>query len=437
MIEKKWLVPNVIDPAEKVCVQFEIPNDVKHLAAFWGALDRLSKAYNWEDSFDDGSQTAYVWRDVISVAAQAVRIGENCIMPIDCEEVEECLEGSEIVLDLREQDTVIFSSLLDLDDNMVQNSNDIQEINDHPPDGNTYDPPVPEPQTDIACQISGHLASKVGDYIAQIDTYSDEPTLLDALDSAMNGDGYYAVTELIEALNNFFVGGADPLFSDYQSQQDEVHEWLYCENNFSKDDLATWSVENLTRGQEISDMLDSIALSTWEQWQVLGQHATEYDCSSFICGTWCYRFDDTNGWDGWNIVRGDQSGGVLNAVNWSQGNDTFKGYQLSLDLSEIAGITEIRAHMHLIEEGIVNTVVLWQIWTLAGAEGHNEIVGGNYNTAPTERDTTVDATDWQDVRITGNVAAKSNGSYPLPASGHLEFIEISGIGANPFGEDNC
>lgn len=105
MSEKKWLVPDVVDPEAKVCVQLEIPNDVKHIAAFWGALGLLSKAYNWEDSYGNGSQAAYVWRDIIEQAAQDVRDGVNCDMPIDCDEVETCLEASPIIAALQAQVT--------------------------------------------------------------------------------------------------------------------------------------------------------------------------------------------------------------------------------------------------------------------------------------------------------------------------------------------
>lgn len=392
-----------------------------------GAIDLLCEVAVWKDAQHEG----YIGiRKILEFLK-----GSACM---DCDGVENCLTTSEII-------SFIDSSLLDLDDTVaaheyqiIDNQDDISDIQDNPADGNTYEPPTPEDQSDELCQITGHLASKIGDYIAQIDTYSDEPTLLDALNSAMNGDGYYAVTELIEALNNFFVGGADPLFSDYQSQQSDVHEWLYCENNLSKDELAIFAVENLTRGQEISDMLNSIALSTWEQWQVLGQHATGYDCSSFACGEWCYRFDASTGWSPFTIAYGTSSGRGIDNAHWNVGSNQFSGWQVNLNPNDISGLVNFRVKCHYLEEGIVNSTILYMLnHAGSGTGNHVEVVGGGWSGVPTSRDVTIDVSDWEDLRFYGTTAAKSGGAPPTEGDGYIEFIELSGTGSNPFGEDNC
>ncbi len=102
----KWQLPTVIDPPETVCVQIEIPNDFYHIAAFWGALEELAKAYRWRDSYVGGSAAAYVWRDIIDYAANLVRIGDNCMSdPFDCTDVELCLATSDIIAALQTQIT--------------------------------------------------------------------------------------------------------------------------------------------------------------------------------------------------------------------------------------------------------------------------------------------------------------------------------------------
>ena len=95
MREKKWLVPIVVDPPDTICVQVEVPNEMRHIAAFWGALEQLSKAYNWEDSYADGSLAAYVWQPLIAQAAQLVRTGEPCM---DCIDVRMCLDIDPVAL---------------------------------------------------------------------------------------------------------------------------------------------------------------------------------------------------------------------------------------------------------------------------------------------------------------------------------------------------
>lgn len=95
MTDKKWLVPDVIDPVGRICVQLEIPDDMLHIAAFFGALELLGEAYNWEDSYADGSGAAYVWQAIIANAANLVRIGENCM---DCETLHDCFTVDPLAL---------------------------------------------------------------------------------------------------------------------------------------------------------------------------------------------------------------------------------------------------------------------------------------------------------------------------------------------------
>ena len=128
MTSGKWLVPSVINPIETVCVQFQVPNDERHIAAFWGAINELALAWNWQDSYLLGSQTAYVWRDVIESAVLAVKDGENCDMPIDCNEVEQCLATSAIIAQIN---NLISQNTSDISDNQVAittNANNISDI---------------------------------------------------------------------------------------------------------------------------------------------------------------------------------------------------------------------------------------------------------------------------------------------------------------------
>lgn len=92
-----WQLPLVINPPETICVQIQVPNDVNHIAAFWGALEALNKAWNWQYTTDhQGSQTARIWQDKIDTAAQNTRVGDNCM--IDCDEVEACIIASPTII---------------------------------------------------------------------------------------------------------------------------------------------------------------------------------------------------------------------------------------------------------------------------------------------------------------------------------------------------
>jgi hypothetical protein len=66
MPETGYMLPDVINPDDSVCVQVQVPNDFHHWLAFWGALDTLGYWYNWKrDDNQTGTQVAQVWRDVI------------------------------------------------------------------------------------------------------------------------------------------------------------------------------------------------------------------------------------------------------------------------------------------------------------------------------------------------------------------------------------
>jgi len=62
----KWVLPDVIDPPERVCYQIQVPDTLYHKAAFFGALLDLAAAYKWaDDPAHTAKDVALVWRDII------------------------------------------------------------------------------------------------------------------------------------------------------------------------------------------------------------------------------------------------------------------------------------------------------------------------------------------------------------------------------------
>lgn len=58
----KWVLPEVINPPERICFQIEVPKERFHLAAFRGALLNLASAVNWQDDPDHKAKdVAKVW----------------------------------------------------------------------------------------------------------------------------------------------------------------------------------------------------------------------------------------------------------------------------------------------------------------------------------------------------------------------------------------
>lgn len=71
-----YLLPEVIDPPRKsLCIQ--IPDDPNHIAAFWGALESLSKWWNWQrDEAHTAKDVAAVWLDVWKKARESFYAGD-------------------------------------------------------------------------------------------------------------------------------------------------------------------------------------------------------------------------------------------------------------------------------------------------------------------------------------------------------------------------
>jgi hypothetical protein len=79
-----WVLPTVIDPPDRLCVQLHIPNDLYHIMAFWGALQELCYWFNWQrDDLKQGSAAANVWKEVIQAANYQFNSDNPC--PGDCD----------------------------------------------------------------------------------------------------------------------------------------------------------------------------------------------------------------------------------------------------------------------------------------------------------------------------------------------------------------
>lgn len=62
----QWPLPDVVDPAERLCVRVYVPNDPAHIAAFRGALLALQSAYHWaDDPTHKAKDVALVWREIL------------------------------------------------------------------------------------------------------------------------------------------------------------------------------------------------------------------------------------------------------------------------------------------------------------------------------------------------------------------------------------
>lgn len=68
----RYPIPDVINPSESVCIVVRVPNNIGHIAAFWGQLFALTRWYAWEaDDDHSGALLAEVWKDVYQQAKES------------------------------------------------------------------------------------------------------------------------------------------------------------------------------------------------------------------------------------------------------------------------------------------------------------------------------------------------------------------------------
>src|SRR5690349_4224451 len=80
-----YRLPEEIDP-QRIQFCIEIPNDLNHIIAFWGALEELTWAKNWAwDGNKTGLEVALVWEDVIAKARASFYNGD-CESPVICQD---------------------------------------------------------------------------------------------------------------------------------------------------------------------------------------------------------------------------------------------------------------------------------------------------------------------------------------------------------------
>lgn len=86
-------LPDVINPAQRRCVTFEIPDNLIHIGNFWGIIEKLGQWNTYaRDPAKQGKEVAAVWRDIIE-AARVKWLAEECggeIEPGDCTGFNNC-----------------------------------------------------------------------------------------------------------------------------------------------------------------------------------------------------------------------------------------------------------------------------------------------------------------------------------------------------------
>ena len=85
----RWILPEVVDPPDRICYTVAVPNERQHIAAFKGALLNLASATQWaDDEAHTAKQVALVWRDIFdNLCSHEPGEGGDCCMDEPCTDV--------------------------------------------------------------------------------------------------------------------------------------------------------------------------------------------------------------------------------------------------------------------------------------------------------------------------------------------------------------
>lgn len=79
----KWVLPEIVDPPERICYTVAVPNERMHIAAFKGAMLNLASAIHWaDDDAHTAREVALVWREIFdNLCASEPDASGDCCMP--------------------------------------------------------------------------------------------------------------------------------------------------------------------------------------------------------------------------------------------------------------------------------------------------------------------------------------------------------------------
>ena len=342
MTRGQWLLPTVVDPA-RICLQIEIPNDANHIRAFWGALNELARAWNWEwDGNFTGRDVAYVWNEIIQQASINFYNGVECDMALDCAEVNACLPEAQNFIDLQEAVNDVVT--------------DIDTIKQGGEDGNVYPDTFPDfnNDPDPACGASHYVIAELRKFIDDVEQI---PTTTANPFEAIGQLILQPTPILVEGLINILISLFDPapptsVLPDFDLQQADMREYIYC-NLFDKPSFAQYLRDEITRGGEIADFVDSVAFVAWERWVAIGSADDSQDCTSFNCVD-C-RDNFALGAQGWEPrTAGGHPNAILDNGSWraNVGEPTLN-HLLRIKTDKYAGqvITSIRVDANQVMQG--------------------------------------------------------------------------------------
>jgi len=421
-----YMLPEVIEPEENICVCVPIPKDWGHIRAFLGQLTELSKWQTWEkDGTTNAALTARRWFDIAACVAEEIDCamankGCGCTDPVgriyrhnpETDRLEQSDDGGATWENA--PDPRYDSALL------------------QPIEGATID--------DVKCISATNAMSYFKDeLIAQASTWTTFATVVAGIITVViglltGGLGAALAVDLAATFINAGIGAVVLAFTP------EVYDRFKCNLYCHANDDGSWNEADLEAIKVQIDIDETGAansvLKGWiDQLGTVGltnsgrlNLGNEADCTACGCGGWCYRFDFTLSQLAWVINTDPVTFGKYTASVGFQQNDDFT----PVDAIEITSPSINR---------VLTNVKIFFDPSLTGSnpniigyrDGFTELM---FNQSFSGATFSVNLTEGLFVN-TLNLDVDPNFGGQQQWTGTIVAIELSGTGTNPFGTDNC
>lgn len=445
-----YLIPDVLDPDECICVCVPVPNDERHIQAFKAQLFALSRWWTWErDDLKRGKEAAAVWAGIYECVEW--RMDNNC----GC-------GGSGESLPLQYRYTPEGKLEVSKDGGITWEDGSAYDERNQVP---VYPPASPLP-ADSSCLYAENITDEVKKQVELIiNSIENGGTVASAaaallpllvaigLPAAPLAAFLILVYGLISVIISLVAGGLSNSFT--QAFWDEFKCMWFCviaengevtesEIEQVKEKVADYfGAPNPLAIKTIQDIISMLGANALTNAARMGDSILTGDCVDCECDpVWCYEFDFLLS-DGdfeilWPEGSGQYTGGVWQSSDWVKSGSPASGNR-SVEIKRTfasATITKI----------VTTYDYVGGTFDTTSASAFVLAIGGT-NVIVTPRSGMVDgsgqAKTWNGsitaTEMSVGVRSSRDITSPYSYSGaaSIRKVRLEGTGTNPFGADNC
>lgn len=455
---KGYILPAIIDPPETVCIRIEVPNDANHIYAFWGALDTLGIASNWDwDGLQSGKAAAIVWRDVVNDArltwGDCDMSAVTNIRIVDCNlealidevwtvvaDLSSCIttHTAPIQSQVDDNETDITGNALDIGDN----TDDIDDLEDADPEINSYPPPPTQAgEPDELCGSAWYIAEQLEALCQDALIQSQTLDVWEWLEAILSGGGWQTV--IVLDLWELAVANINPtLDTDLSDAIEDIAKIIYCEE-LDKAAIFTAIQDHETLASDVKTFYETALTSAkpinWDKWVFLGTTDLSHNCDDFCePDVWCYEFNTTTGFGSWVIEYGEETVDGIDTefLNPNIENRYIQEARAALIVPSGSPVTKVEMDFWIVYGAFYNSNHLWNIWS---DETETFLARSFGSTWTNEQIYAVhDPAIGQDIEVRIRVGANIADAADIGSMrAYIQRIRIYGTGSNPYGADNC